>query len=94
MPTQRTSLQQQSQHQQQQQKTDESSDLLDNDRKRNGRVADNTEADTFKFDDIFVELGEFGRQQKIVYAYMCVAMLLYGQVTLTYVFTAGDLNYR
>lgn len=52
------------------------------------------DAAPFQFDDVFAELGEFGRHQKIVYAYVCMAMLLYGQVTLTYVFTAGDLNYR
>lgn len=52
------------------------------------------DADTFDFDSIFDELGEFGRYQTLVYGCMCVAILLYGQVTLTYVFTAGDLNYR
>lgn len=55
---------------------------------------DEADADTFDFDSIFVELGEFGRYQAIVYGCMCAAILLYGQVTLTYVFTAGDLNYR
>lgn len=50
--------------------------------------------DCFDFDSIFDELGECGRYQTIVYGCMCVAILLYGQVTLTYVFTAGDLNYR
>lgn len=50
--------------------------------------------DVFDFDSIFIELGDFGYYQTVVYALMCVAVLAYGQVTLTYVFTAGDLNYR
>lgn len=48
----------------------------------------------FDLDAVFAELGEFGRYQRFVFFYICIAIFVYGHVTLTYVFTAGDINYR
>lgn len=45
-------------------------------------------------DSILIELGEFGRYQKIKYIYMTVPVFLLAGFTLSYVFTAGNLDYR
>lgn len=48
----------------------------------------------FEFDTIFEELGDFGRYQRYVYLFICLATIVYGQIALGYVFTAGNLSYR
>lgn len=48
----------------------------------------------FDFDPVLREIGEFGRYQIINYVMLCIPIAIYAGITLTYVFTAGNLNYR
>lgn len=48
----------------------------------------------FDFDPVLREIGEFGRYQIIYYVMLCIPIAIYAGITLTYVFTAGNLNYR
>lgn len=48
----------------------------------------------FDFDPVLVEIGEFGRYQIIFYVLLCIPIGIYAGITLTYVFTAGNLEYR
>lgn len=57
-------------------------------------IKSNLNDKSFDFDSIFNELGEFGRYQKVTYFFISIAIIVYGQITLGYVFTAGNLNYR
>lgn len=52
------------------------------------------QAADFDFDPVLVEIGEFGRYQIINYVALCIPIAIYAGITLTYVFTAGNLNYR
>lgn len=55
-------------------------------------ISENNSA--FEFDSIFAELGEFGKFQIINYCFISVAIFVYATISLGYVFTAGNLNYR
>jgi OCT family organic cation transporter-like MFS transporter 4/5 len=46
------------------------------------------------FDNILVEVGEFGRYQKKVYFLLCLPMLVCALNSYSYVFTAGQQKYR
>lgn len=48
----------------------------------------------FDFDPVLREIGEFGRYQILNYVMLCIPIAIYAGITLTYVFTAGNLNYR
>lgn len=48
----------------------------------------------FDFDPVLIEIGEFGRYQIIFYVLLCIPIAIYAGITLTYVFTAGNLQYR
>jgi hypothetical protein len=45
-------------------------------------------------DDILDEVGQFGKFQAINYILIGFPILLSAAFSLTYVFTAGDLEYR
>lgn len=45
-------------------------------------------------DIIFDEIGHFGRYQIINYVWLCIAITVYAAITLAYVFTAGNIDYR
>lgn len=59
----------------------------------NGKKASKGDHD-FDFDPVLREIGEFGRYQIINYVMLCIPIAIYAGITLTYVFTAGNLNYR
>lgn len=46
------------------------------------------------FDDILVEIGEFGRFQRRNYLLICLPVLFAAANSLSYVFTAGSPTYR
>lgn len=46
------------------------------------------------FDDILEEIGEFGKYQKIKYYLLCLPVFFGAANSLSYVFTAGQQNYR
>lgn len=48
----------------------------------------------FDLDRILVELGQFGKFQIINYILLCIPVALSAIYALSYVFTAGDLEYR
>lgn len=48
----------------------------------------------FDLDRILVELGQFGKFQIINYFLLCIPVALSAIYALSYVFTAGDLEYR
>lgn len=45
-------------------------------------------------DAILVEIGEHGRYQIALYAVLCVLVLFTSNSYLSYIFTAGKLDYR
>ena len=49
---------------------------------------------TMDLDDILDEVGQFGKFQAINYILIGFPILLSAAFSLTYVFTAGDLEYR
>lgn len=46
------------------------------------------------FDEILEEIGEFGKYQKIKYFLLCIPVFFGAANSLSYVFTAGEQNYR
>lgn len=47
-----------------------------------------------QLDSILKELGQFGKFQTINYLLIAIPLTLSAAYTLSYVFTAGDLDYR
>lgn len=45
-------------------------------------------------DDVFVEIGEIGRNQIVVFALLIVLNILSGTSTINYMISAGNLDYR
>lgn len=45
-------------------------------------------------DIILLELGEFGRYQIKNFVLICIGIMVLSEMSLTYVFTAGILQYR
>lgn len=45
-------------------------------------------------DGIMVEMGEFGKYQILNYVFLCVAVMLTSSSYLSYIFTAGQVDYR
>lgn len=48
----------------------------------------------FDIDMIFLELGEFGRFQIKNFILICIGIIVLSEMSLTYVFAAGILQYR
>lgn len=48
----------------------------------------------FDIDMILVELGEFGRFQIKNFILICIGIVVLSEMSLTYVFAAGILQYR
>lgn len=46
------------------------------------------------FDHVLDEIGEFGKYQKIKYYLLCLPVFFGAANSLSYVFTAGQQNYR
>lgn len=47
-----------------------------------------------ELDEILEELGEFGKFQIINYVFISIPILFFAGFTLSYIFAAGQLNYR
>lgn len=45
-------------------------------------------------DDVFVEIGEFGRSQTITFVLLFALNLLSGSSTVNYIISTGTLDYR
>lgn len=45
-------------------------------------------------DGIMVEIGELGKYQILNYVFLCVAVILTSSSYLSYIFTAGQVDYR
>lgn len=45
-------------------------------------------------DDLLKEIGRFGRYQVLIYALLTFPIMISGANSVSFVFTAGDLNYR
>lgn len=48
----------------------------------------------FDIDTILLEVGEFGRYQIKNFILICIGIIVLSEMSLTYVFTAGILQYR
>lgn len=48
----------------------------------------------FDIDIILLELGEFGRYQIKNFVLICIGIIVLSEMSLTYVFAAGILQYR
>lgn len=53
-----------------------------------------TDEEEMDFDSIFVELKDFGKFQIRVYVLICLSLMVYTALDLSYIFTSADLNYR
>lgn len=55
---------------------------------------DSSHSKSWSLDDLLKEIGRFGRYQIIIYTLISIPVLIAGANSVSFVFTAGDVNYR